>query len=124
MKYFVMFLLMMSPVGAFAHQWTPTYPELRKSYVDKVLVTDLELFNSRNDVSYFVIEVFDEDWKSVQFATTEDIFNVPFLKRKKVSVYIRESDRFKAKYICSRSKILSEGTTKAMVSSRICSKIK
>lgn len=124
MKKFVMMFLMMSSVGAYAHQWTPTYPELRRSYIDKVLVTDLELFNSRNDVSYYVVEVFDDKWEPVDFATNEDVFNIPFLQRKTISVYIRESDRFRARYICSRSKILSEGNTKAMFSSRICSKIK
>jgi len=123
-KFVMFFLMMIISVGVSAHQWTPTYPELKPAYMDGVLVADLELFNTRNDVEYFEVSVFDKDWKAIKFATTEKIFSVPFLKRKSISVYIREQDKFKITYICSKSKLLSEEISRALVSSRICSKIK
>ena len=121
---FVMLLLLFCSVGVQAHQWTPTYPKLIPSYVDGVLTTQLELFNSRSDVGYYEIGVFDEDMNPVKFATAERIIPVDHLRRVKVDIFIREQDRDKAVYICSKSKHPKDTGTKTLIASRICSKIK
>jgi len=84
----------------------------------------MELFNSRNDIEYYEISVYDGDWNPVQFATESRIVNIEFLKRKTIEVYIREKDRSRAVYICSKSKIRPSNEQITIVSSRICSKIK
>jgi hypothetical protein len=109
---------------AFGHQFMPAYPKLEPSYVDGILVTKMELFNSRSDVEYYEFSVFDTDWNSVPFATEERILNVEYLKRKTIEIYIREIDKEKAVYICSKSKLKPNSFQITMVSSRICSKIK
>lgn len=108
-----------------AHEWTPTYPKLRPSFVDGISVTDMNLFNNRKDVQYYKISVFDNEWNTIPFSTGSDkIIKVSHLQRKKVSVYIRDKDIDRATYICSRSKSLLDGRRETFVASRICSKIK
>jgi hypothetical protein len=123
MKYLLLFVMLLGN-QAFGHQFTPAYPKLEPSFVDGVLVTKMELFNSRNDVEYYELSVYDGDWNSVPFATESRILNIEYLKRKTIEIYIRETDRSKAVYICSKSKILPSNEQITMVSSRICSKIK
>lgn len=107
-----------------AHEWTPTYPTLSPSYVEGVSKADMLLVNMRNDVKYFELSVFDNDWNAVPFATKERIVRVDYLQRLKIEVFIRDQDKDTATYICSKSKILKGSETKALVASRICSKIK
>jgi hypothetical protein len=109
---------------ALGHQFMPAYPKLEPSYVDGILMTKMELFNSRNDVEFYELSVFDAEWNSVPFATEERIVNIEYLKRKTIEIYIREQDRSKAVYICSKSKIRPSNIQATVVSSRICSKIK
>ena len=52
---------------AFAHEMTPTYPEWRYSIYSDLLVTKMEMFNKRNDVEYYEIAVFDENWNPIPF---------------------------------------------------------
>jgi hypothetical protein len=84
----------------------------------------MELFNSRKDVRYYQIGVFDADFNPIPFATAEKIINIPYLSRKKVDVFIKLTDARRAVYICSKSKLLSKGSAITSISSRICSKIK
>lgn len=109
---------------ASSHQFTPTYPKLEQSYVTGVLRARMELFNNREDVRFYELSVFDKDWNPVKFAVEERIINVEYLKRKTVDVYIRESDKDVAVYICSKSKLTPGNSQATIVSSRICSKIK
>ena len=74
---------------ASAHQWIPTYPTLKPSYASGLLVTRMELLNSREDVSYYEIGVFDKDFLPVPFATAEKIINLPYLSRKSIDIFIR-----------------------------------
>ena len=120
--YRAIILLLLSGYAS-AHQWTPTYPFLELSYIPRVVKTDMHLFNTRKDVDYYEIGVFDKDWKEVPFATPNRIVNVPHLKRQKVEIFIREIDLERALYICSKSKIAA-GENASSVSSRICSKLK
>lgn len=125
MKQFVIGLIMvMMGNVALAHDMVPTYPELRPSFVVGVYVTDLELFNKRDDVEYYEIGVFDADLKPVPFVTSYEIIKVPYLGHMKFSVYISKEDVLRASYVCSISKLKRETTSRTAVSSRICSKFK
>ena len=88
-------------------------------------VAKMELFNSRADIGYYQISVFDEDWNPVDFAMMGDkVVPVNHLQRKNIEVYVRERDKDKVVYICSRSKILSDQRKGTVLTSRICSKVK
>jgi len=119
-----MMLLVLLSGQVTAHQWTPTYPELKYSHVEGILKVRMELFNSRKDVSHFEVSVFDKDWNSIKFAVSERIMKVNYLGRKSIDIYIRETDKYNATYVCSRSKTITEKEEVAIVTSRICSKIK
>ena len=107
-----------------AHEFTPTYPELKPSYVAGVLSAKMTLFNLRSDVEYYEFGVFDAEWNKVPFAMQNKIMKFKHLDKKTVEVYIREKDSKDAVYICSKSKSLVKGGSKTSVSTRICSKIK
>ena len=124
MRYYIMIMLFSMCGYASAHQWTPTYPTLKNSYASGVLVTRMEVLNSRKDVSYYEIGVFDKAFLPVPFATAEKIINLPYLSRKSVDIFIRQQDKGQAVYICSKSKLLAKGSAITSISSRICSKIK
>ena len=119
----ILFLIGLSGYTS-AHQFTPTYPELSLSYVKGVYKADMLLFNSREEISYYSIGVFDKDWKPVKFATENRIVKMEHLERKNITVYIRKEDKEKALYICSKSKTLVDYAQTSIVTSRICSKIK
>ena len=107
---------------AFAHEMTPTYPQLRQSAYDGLLVTEMEVFNKRDDIEYYEIAVFDENWNSIPFVSTYKVMKVEYLSRVRFEIYLRESDRFKAEYICSRSKLRTG--EQPPISSMICSRFK
>ena len=119
----ILFLIGLSGYTS-AHQFTPTYPELSLPYVKGVYKADMLLFNSRQEISYYAIGVYDKDWKPVKFATENRIVKMEHLERKNITVYIREEDKEKALYICSKSKTLVDYAQTSIVTSRICSKIK
>lgn len=109
---------------ATAHEWTPTYPKFKTSYISGVVVTTMQLYNFRSDVGYYEIEVFDKDFLPVKFATSDKIVAINFQQRKNIDVYLRKEDIKVAVYICSKSKLLKDNVSATIVSSRICSKIK
>jgi len=123
---YIMLLIMLGIGGqtASAHEFLPTYPRLQLSYVPGVLHTEMELFNKREDIQYYEFSVWTEDWKKVPFATTEKIQQIDYLEKKRIDIYIREKDKHKAVYICSKSKLLKADVSRATIASRICSKIK
>ena len=124
MRFVMILSLVLCSVGLKAHEWTPTYPELTQSYVESVLVTEMELWNGRPDVEYYQINVWDSDWNPVPFAVAQRIIRVKYLSRASVNVYVRKSDSERVTYICSKSKLVKDSGTKALIASRICSKIK
>lgn len=75
-------------------------------------------------MTYYEISVFDGQWNPIPFAATDKIVEVKYLQRKFIDIYIREKDKSRAVYICSKSKLPPDGAMITMVSSRICSKIK
>lgn len=124
MRYTIAFVIAMLSGVCFAHEMTPTYPQLRNSFVDNVYVTTVSIFNRRMDVEFYEIDVFDDDWASVAFATSQRIVQIPYMEKKVIDIYIREEDKYRVRYICTRSKILQGMKTTSVVSSKICSKIK
>jgi len=124
MRYIMLSLLLIIGGHASAHEWMPTYPELRQSFIPGAYVTTLQLFNKRSDAEYYEIKVYDKDFNPVKFATPKRILKVEYLKKEKVDVYIKHEDRNKAVYICSSSKLVSEEASATIIASRICSKIK
>lgn len=92
--------------------------------MDGIVQTRMNIFNTRMDVDYFEVGVFDSNMNPVDFAITDRILHVPYLKKSAVDVYIRSIDVDRVVYICSVSKLLVAGNTGASVSSRICSKAK
>jgi len=122
-KYFIILLLLLAS-SLSAHEMVPTYPKWSISYLDDLLVTQMEMFNKRKDVEYYEVAVFDEDWNPIPFVTSYRIIKVKYLSRIKFEVYIRKKDKNRAAYICSRSKPSDEFPMSSGVSSMICSKFK
>jgi len=124
MHRYLIILMLWASGHVSAHEFTPTYPKLKTSYVEGVLYATMTLFNARDDVEYYQFGVFDAEWNKVPFAMQNKIMRFKHLEKKKVEIYIREKDSKDAVYICSKSKLLVDGGSKTSVSTRICSKIK
>jgi hypothetical protein len=117
-----MFSLTSAP--ALSHEMTPTYPELRPSYVDGLYSVKMKLFNRRDDVVFYDVNVFDRDWEPVSFATQNKLIRIRYLEKTDFEIYIRSSDYKRVEYICTSSKLLKDSVGSTAVTSRICSKIK
>ena len=120
-------LLLLLCVEVTAHQWTPTYPEFRLSYIGGIHTTDMKLYNNRGDVDYYQIQVFDGEFNPIKFAINggqSDVINVPYKKTRTVSVYVPSEKKSTVVYVCSKSMILKEEGSASLLSSRICSKVK
>jgi len=124
MKYLVAAALMIFPYSAAAHEFTPTYPVFEQSFVDNILVTNMLLFNRREDVTYYELGVFDEQWNPVPFAASNKIVKVKYLGRADIEIFVRESDFDTIEYICTTSKIVKGELSGSGVSSKICSRVK
>lgn len=106
-----------------AHEMTPAYPIVKPSHVSGVVKVDLSLFNSREEINYYEIGLYDLNWDRIPFSAVYRIIKVGYKERKNFSVYIRESDLDKAVYVCTTSKIRRQFETKTLVSSKICSRL-
>jgi hypothetical protein len=125
MKKLIMYLMVAFAVSsAVAHEMTPTYPSLRPSHLQGVWTTTMEMFNKRQDVEYYEIGVFTKDWEPIPFVSSYKVVHLTYLGHLSFDIYIREKDKERATYICSRSKLRKEDAQRTAVSSRICSKIK
>ena len=113
---------MLVPFFAHAHEMTPTYPKWETSIYDGLLVTEMEMFNKREDVEYYEIAVFDKDWKPIPFVSSFKLFKLEYLSKVKFEVFIRSQDRVKTEYICSTSKLRNNDAP--AISSMICSRFK
>ena len=116
------FMLMLACGTVSAHELTPTYPKLTPSIYAGVLKTTMTMFNRREDISYYQIEVYDENWNSIPFASENNVLKMEYLERKTLDIYIRSADSVRVKYICTRSKIL-KGEENSLIASNICSKV-
>ena len=124
MRFCVVLLGVLTHGLSWGHELTPTYPELKTSYLSGVLKAEMHLFNSRKDINYYSVSVYDKDWKPVKFATESKIIQMDYLDHKDIEVYVRTKDQEKAHYICTKSKILKGKSAPTLLASRICSKIK
>ena len=106
-----------------AHEMTPAYPIIKPSYVSGVVKVDLSLFNSREEINYYEIGLYDLNWDGIPFSAVYRIIKVGYKERKNFSVYIRKSDLDEAVYVCTTSKIRRQKETRTLVSSRICSRL-
>ena len=110
--------------SAAAHEMTPALPKLKSSYAEGVVYTTLKLWNRREDVAYYEITVFDEDWNPVPFASSDKIMQLSYLETKSFEIYVRAVDVERLEYICTTSKFLKDEVTPSSITSRICSRIK
>jgi hypothetical protein len=129
MKYFMIgvlvSVLIASCTEAMAHEMTPTYPKLKPSHLSGISVATMKMFNKREDVEYYEIGVFDSEWKPIPFVTSYNIIKLDYLGHVTFDVYIRDKDKTRATYICSKSKLRkSEKNPRTAITSRICSKFK
>lgn len=126
MQYFLISLLVFLSGYASAHEWTPTYPEVELSHIPNVSKVEMRMFNTREDIRYYQVSVFDSDWEKVPFALANGrpYFEIKHNVRKEINVFIRNEDLLRAVYVCSMTKPLAENVSKTMLFSRVCSKIK
>ena len=110
---------------AVAHELTPTYPKLTPSYIPGVMSTHVVLWNARQDVGYYKVDVLDADMNPVSFiATGGDLKKVDYLGRAHIEIFVREEDQDKATYICTQSKLKRGAAQRSLVASNVCSKIR
>lgn len=122
MRFVIILAALILSNAAAAHEMVPAYLKLEPAPVDKVYMTSFEMFNRRNDVDYYSVSVYDQNWNKVPFASFDRVFKLEHLKKKEITVYLKENDISVATYVCTSSKLYpGKG---AAVSSRICSKIK
>ena len=114
---------LLTATAAYSHEWTPSYPQFRPSFMEGIAVTTMTIFNRRKDISYYEVSVLDEDWNPVPFASTRKLINVEYLERQNIEIYLREADCDRVEYICTTSKILERDATSSGVDSRICSRV-
>jgi len=122
MRFVIILAAFILSSAAAAHEMVPAYLKLTPAPVDRVYMTSFKMFNKRNDVDYYSVSVYDQDWNRVPFASFDRVFKLEHLKRKEIKVYIQEADISSVTYVCTESK-LYKGKG-AYVASRICSKIK
>ncbi len=106
-----------------AHEMTPAYPEIKPSHVKGVVKAQLTLVNQREDIKYYLVEVFDKNFINIPFSSPYRIMKLDYKERKNFEVYLRKIDLRRAVYICTTSKVLKQRSSKTLVSSRICSRI-
>lgn len=109
--------------SAVAHEMTPTYFQFKPSFVDNVKVTTVNIWNRREDVQYYEVSVLDKFWNRVSFATRDRIIKLPYLKREKIDIYIKQEDVGDVEYICTSSKQLKSDVQSTGIKSMICSRI-
>jgi len=117
----VLFLLLSFSTSA--HEMTPAYPEVKPSHVAGVVKVEMSLFNSREEIQWYQIELFDLNWTNIPFASSYRIINIGYKERKSFDVYIRKADMDEAVYLCTTSKVRKSSKSRTLISSRICSRL-
>jgi len=106
-----------------AHEMTPAYPILKHTSVSGIVKANMSLFNSREDVEYYQIDLFDLNWINMPFSSKLRIIKVSYKERKDFVVYLRKIDLDEATYICTTSKLSKNTQSRTIIISRICSRI-
>lgn len=123
MRWIAGILLAVWPVSVNSHEMTPTYFSFGHSYVESVCVTTMRLFNRREDIRYYEITVYDDQWNTIPFAAESRIIELDYLEQTHFDVYVRESDLDRVEYICTRSRLTRGSIEDTGISSRICSRM-
>ena len=123
MKY-IIFVFIFLASSLTAHEMTPTYPVFSQSYVSGLSKTSIKIFNRRDDVNYYKIDVFDDEWKKIPFASDAQLIFIEYLENKTIDIYIRNKDKDTVRFICTESKLIKGEVKSTGVSSRICFRIK
>lgn len=124
MKHIISVLIFGLACGsATAHELTPTYPEFRRSFVDNISVTTMEIYNAREEIDFYRISVHDENWELIPFASSSNVIRVLHNERRTFDVYIRNADLDRIKFICTISSN-QENQDDTKISSRVCSRVK
>jgi len=126
MKQIMLLLVtLLSGQASLADDFTPTYAKLETTHIQGVLKASMKLFNKRDDIRYYRVGVYDSDWNKIPFIVTGgSVINVEYLDTKRFDVYIQKSNRDRVTYICTKSLTLQDGSTRSIMASRICSKVK
>ena len=124
MRSSVALCLLLFNYAVHSHEQTPTYLKWTVSGVSEVKKTQIRLWNSRPDIEYYEIGVFDGDWQPIPFVTAYKILPVKYLQEVKVDIYIKKSNIEEARYVCSLSKLRSNNESQTLLVTRICSKFK
>ena len=124
MKYMILAAAVLLSNTAAAHELTPTYPKFKPSYMSGVSVTIMKLWNRREDVSYYELALYDEQWKIIQFAAIDRLIKLDYLQSKSFEIYVRDTDLERLEYICTTSKLLKDDVDSTGITSRICSRVK
>jgi len=124
MKIFATIAVTLFASSVTAHELTPTYPKILPSYITGISVIKMKLWNRRDDVSFYEIDVFDSEWNKILFATTDKILQLTYLEHKKFEVFIRDTDKDKITFVCTSSKQLKKDVVSTGMKSKICSRIK
>ena len=117
----ITFLLWATAISG--HEMTPAYPVVKPSHVADVVKVEMSLFNSREEIEYYQIELFDLNWMNIPFSTTYRIMKIGYKERKSFNVYIRKRDMDEAVYLCTTSKVRKTNQSRTLVSSKICSRL-
>jgi hypothetical protein len=107
-----------------AHEMVPTYPRFEPSYMEGIHRLTMHMFNKREDVEFYEVGVFDENFAPIPFVTSYRLMKIVYLGHVTFDVYVREGDVSRTRYICTKSKLRKDDSSVAIVASRICSKIK
>jgi hypothetical protein len=83
----------------------------------------MSLFNSREEIEWYQIELFDLNWTNIPFASSYRIINIKYKERKSFDVYIRKADMDEAVYLCTTSKVRKTSESRTLISSKICSRL-
>ena len=124
MRSSVALCLLLFNYAVHSHEQTPTYLKWTVSGVSEVKKTQIRLWNSRPDIEYYEIGVFDGDWQPIPFVTAYKILPVKYLQEVKIDIYIKESNIEETRYVCSLSKLRSSNESQTLLVTRICSKFK
>jgi hypothetical protein len=75
-------------------------------------------------VGYYELNVYDENWNRIPFATADRLMQVGYLQTKTFEVYVRDSDIEKIEFICTTSRQLKDDVKSTGITSKICSRVK
>lgn len=124
LRYVLVLVLVLFGGYANAHQFLPTYPTFQLSHIDDVVYTKMQLFNKRKEIDFYELSVFDGEWNTIPFASENKLIQINYLETKEINIYLKKSDLKRVVYICTESKIRKQDIQYAVISSKICSKVK